>query len=985
MLTEPSLNDALAEVLSETLDYWHVRSEQTRVFRDRPSSQPDITVGIPGRATVLIENEFAPASTVEEDARSRLGLSLASGEQVKAVIALVSDPTFKRCHGAREARERIAQDAVFRYCLCRQDSRFPRSGYLQGGVADLVWFILHAGIPPDALDRAIRTLSSEVESAISILADIAQGDSDLSARFALLLKQDFADETMGDVRSVEQAYGIISTVMLNAMMYQQRLAEGTTAIRSLSRLRSDDELTQTGVMEEWRRILDINYFSIFDLARNLLGEIHHAASATKLVRRLATGADKLTSEGVSSSEDLSGVVFQRFITDRKYLATFYTKPQSAALLAQLAIPSWDDESRYKGFRVADLACGTGTLIHAAYRRLSVLQELAGGVPRTDHSHMMANALTAADIVPSAAHLTASMLSSVYPSQSYDETRVLIPHYGQVGGGGGAEQRNDVRLGSMELMSQEAQLKLLLPTSSRHQRISGAGEQEAVLVRETPHASQDVLIMNPPFTRAGSDWDHSGTHVRQYRGLGTSKKDQQLMGQRQAALFRNTCFHGYAGLGSAFMALADKMVKDRGTLAFVLPLTVASGSSWQKVRDLVREKYGDLIVVSIADEPDAKRTFSADTDMAEVLLVARRNGLQRTKFVCLHAAPDSTLLAHEVGRAILDAEPKPIGGSLTGGTPILVGDDLVGRALSAPWSDETWGVVGVRDLLLAQVMYHLSNGILWLPRLARLPLPVCRVADNARIGLNDMNVAGAKSAPFTRSGPVNHPIYPVLWNHDADKERSLFVSPDQELEVKDGMDQKANDLWAMRSRAHFSRGTRLTSQSLTACLTPERCLGGSAWPTVQMKSKEQETAYVLWANSTLGCMLHWYWGGRQQTGRALFSVTGYARLPTLDVSRLSKQQLQQAMTIMKHMATAELRPMNEAAMDDVRHDLDRRLLVDMLGFPTTVVEGLGIVRNRWVSEPSVHGGKKSTGREPIYRHAAEIPLAAHPEITYKPES
>ena len=42
--------------------------------------------------------------------------------------------------------------------------------------------------------------------------------------------------------------------------------------------------------------------------------------------------------GVSQSHDLSGTVFQRLIADRKFLATFYTRPESAALLAHLAIP-----------------------------------------------------------------------------------------------------------------------------------------------------------------------------------------------------------------------------------------------------------------------------------------------------------------------------------------------------------------------------------------------------------------------------------------------------------------------------------------------------------------------------------------------------------------------------------------------------------------------------------------------------------------------
>ena len=39
---------------------------------------------------------------------------------------------------------------------------------------------------------------------------------------------------------------------------------------------------------------------------------------------------------MDNAHDLTGRIFQRLIADRKYLATFYTLPASAALLARLA-------------------------------------------------------------------------------------------------------------------------------------------------------------------------------------------------------------------------------------------------------------------------------------------------------------------------------------------------------------------------------------------------------------------------------------------------------------------------------------------------------------------------------------------------------------------------------------------------------------------------------------------------------------------------
>lgn len=201
-------------------------------------------------------------------------------------------------------------------------------------------------------------------------------------------------------------------------------------------------------------------------------------------------------------------------------------------------------------------------------------------------------------------------------------------------------------------------------------------------------------MNPPYSRAASDWDHKGRHVKQYRGLGTTRKEQQLMSARQSKLLRGTCFDGYAGLGTGFFALADKLVKDGGTLAFVLPVSLATGYAWRKLRALVESNYRDLTVVSISDWPDSRRSFCADTDGGEVLLVARkgRQPLKQAHFITLHRRLDSNLASNVVAEAILQ-NPPPRDRSVTDGG---IGD--------SDWRGGGWDVFGV-----AMVRYQLRMG------------------------------------------------------------------------------------------------------------------------------------------------------------------------------------------------------------------------------------------------------------------------------------
>lgn len=117
------------------------------------------------------------------------------------------------------------------------------------------------------------------------------------------------------------------------------------------------------VLDCWADILRVNYWPISHIATRLLLPIPDAIA--NRVSELASAADDLAGIGVTTMHDLAGRMFQQLIADRKFLATFYTLPPSAAMIADLAVARldarWGDDSSVTGLRVADLACGTGTL------------------------------------------------------------------------------------------------------------------------------------------------------------------------------------------------------------------------------------------------------------------------------------------------------------------------------------------------------------------------------------------------------------------------------------------------------------------------------------------------------------------------------------------------------------------------------------------------------------------------------------------------
>lgn len=974
-MSEQLVNGSLADLLQGMNPRWHVYAESACFVGSQ--RRPDIAVTSAGRQPVLIENEWQPAHQVEAEARSRLGevLDATAVEHagvVRSVVALRTPRAgLEHCntpgeaasalqgaggHGAPRAGIRL-EYALFAGPSGDSCTRFPAQGFISGTLADLAVLVDHAGVSADALREAIEVLERGVADVVGRLRGAALRSEDWKAEIATVLRQDYDESKLG------QMLGIAATILVNAMVFQEGLA-GNRGVRSLAQMQGARDLTQAGVMAEWDRILQINYWSIFHLARELLAGVNPPKDANDALRAAATTAATLVDLGVARSHDLAGVVFQRFIGDRKYLASFYTRPESAALLAHLALPEgdWSSAERLTSFRAADYACGTGTLIHAAYHRLNQLHELAGGDPARLHGTMIEEALTACDIVPSAAHLTAAMLSSVHPDVLYDKARVLIAEYGE-------RPDRSTAVGSLDLLSDSTMLPSLFPMSAP-EAISAKSGRTAEFAIDTEPSSQDLVIMNPPFTRAMSDWESGAEgQWKQYRGLGTSAPMQKKMDERTKELGRGTCYHGSAGIASAFVAVADKMCKPGGVVAFVLPLTAIQGMSWQGVRKLFASDYEDVTVVGLAGPKPIDQSWSADTKMAEVLIVARQTdagrGSGRGAFVTLRRRPSSAMEATEVAKAIRRGlserqRLRRIEDGPVGGTVLAIGGERIGEALDAPLSSAPWGCCPVGDAMVVQAGHQLVCGTLWLPTAVAEDapsIPVRPVGKFATVGWADNNIANNRAAPFDRHPIAGEPAYPMLWRNRADAQRKMVVAADMHGLVREGREAKAGRVWATRSWAHHNRDFSFTSQSLGAAYTEGRTIGGRGWPNVQLPTQAHEKAYCLWGNTTLGLLLYWCHASKQQIGRGLMPVTAIRRMPFLDVTALAQKQLDAAEAVFAEMKHHDLKPAYLADRDATRRELDARVLRDMLGLDWEALEGpLDVLRRKWCAEPGVRAGR-----------------------------
>ena len=718
------------------------------------------------------------------------------------------------------------------------------------------------------------------------------------------------------------------------------------------------------VLAAWDDILGINYWAIFAIAKDILEQLP-SADAAVILRRLRDTAQSVNATGVDNAHDLTGRIFQRLIADRKYLATFYTLPASAALLARLAVAKmegvdWSSAEAIGKLRIGDFACGTGALLSAVYEQVAARHERAGGDVQALHKVMMEEVLYGCDVMPSAVHITGSTLSGVEPSVLFNKSRLYTMPYGRM-------TDDSVMIGSLELL-QASNILTLFNASDPAMRTGSAGEETAAQIyAEVPDNGYDLVIMNPPFTRPSSDWegsDRAEDYIKHFRGLSTGLVAQKDMAKSLSRKTKDTCYHGYAGIASAFAALAHRKIKPGGVLALVLPLSATSGLSWEDFREMIGNNYADLTVLTIAGADGDALSFSADTGMAECLVVARRLNPKETVqdrayFVSLQRRPQSFAHASSIAGGLLDGSlVRKIEDGPYGGTPLAVGEESAGQKITAPRVDdgERWGAVRVRDYSLAQTAYSLSDSKLWMPRMASpVELKTAALGDVGRRGWHDMNIAGTPG-PFTKEPPSPTSTYPSLWSHNAKKETRMVCAPDFSLLVKPGLEDRAAKAWSTASRGHVNRDFRFNSQPLAAAFTEQESLGGVAWPNVRFLDDRFDYGFTLWSNSTLGLLLYWWHSNRQQSGRGRTTIRAVESLPILDLRVLTESQLSTAENIFNEFRDLELKPAYLADADPNRALLDRRVICDLLGFDEDTYAAVRRLSAKWCAEPSVHGGK-----------------------------
>lgn len=479
---ETLLNGRLAELLRQQ----GLEAEAEQVLRDHKGNRHRIDVLVELEEQVIaIEAEFAPAITVEDDAKKRLpGKPLLwRGLPISSAFTLVYPQELQKSVESRARKElEKRQDLRFAQLLPVEiDSRqepFPNVteqgtaiGATSGSVSTLAECLHSFWLRADRGNLVEQTIE-EAASAVSRAAEClrrspalhphAGADSDAAATSAL--------------------------IWLNALLFQELLAQNldpsTLPSPHTGKRISPPEpkVDPDKLNQQWNEILEINWWPIFHYAREAL-QYTPVRLTSLALGELQPVARAIASRGVIRRHDIAGRIFHRLLKTRKFLATNYTTIPAAVLLASLAFDreaepwntvNWSDPEQIESLRIADPACGTGTLLMAAVQEILKAhrrQAEKAEEPQTVRK-LLEKAIHGYDVVPAAIHLTAATLAMAESRQVISEMPLYwMPH--------NVQQR--ARLGSLDFLSRSKgrgkvdHLPMFPEASEGPQRRTGTGE------------------------------------------------------------------------------------------------------------------------------------------------------------------------------------------------------------------------------------------------------------------------------------------------------------------------------------------------------------------------------------------------------------------------------------------------------------------------------------------------------------------------------
>ena len=875
-MAAPDMSSMVAGALSECVAPWREEGG------GRPHPKYDI----------LFDGEklAAAVSHEEDDADSRAAGYL--GPDVKTAAAIKIGEGWQRHEHTSYAIHTMSPEGT---------GRFPAKGFIRGRMCDL---------------------------AILLRATTSGANPETTGMVSRLVKK--AAQSMED----DTAYTPESPLM-TALLW----LDGLLALR---RAGISDPDTHA-IVAEWRRMMRDGGAPVFGPAVDALERMGDQAAGP--MAHIQRAADLVSDGGQYRAAATGADLLPRLSADRQRAAEFYTRAAVAELLAGLVIseddiPDWSDGAIFQRYRLADLACGTGTLLRAGFGRIRNLHEAGGGTISTTaglHRDAVRRGISGVDVYPAAAHMALSSLAAVMPHVWDGESSM-----GWMGVGGPKGYT-----GSIELVAADS-----APDPRMGGRVAtDSGRNTPVSI---PDRSCDWIIMNPPYSRT-----RIGRAAFDIAGL--SAADRAVCQKRWGRLMQEEPARKTAGMAATYVVIAGKKIKAGGRIGFVLPGSAAFVEAWSDTRNHIVHNYTDIAAVAFAGRRKGD-SLSEDTSIAEMLLVAQRLEKPRrtpSPVYCatIHGYPAGMGEAAETARAISSA----LGRAKESGvrTQDVIAGEAIGKiyAFTPDRGGAPWSPLGVVSAELARTATHAAAGDFCFldGRQVRFAVRMSPMEKVFGIGPTHHIIGHRPGRMQLGAFEIIDGRGPdmFMWTAATKKQDGLIMEPTHTGKAGTGSDADRERMRGWSGTLFYTRRIGWKGQRLLAATTRAPSMGGNAWTALLHRDVRVLRAAALWFNSTLGMMVHWTQGQRTQAARSNTEMHALKAIPCPRFADLPQDTLDAAAVSFESLSGRTLMPAGRADADPVRQEMDGAVCT-MLGLPDGAPAELDAIRKLFCQEPSVTG-------------------------------
>lgn len=950
---ETKLNIYLSKILNQELGLQSI--SETRKGKDRP----DILIFV-GGLKILIEGSYSKQDAINdvktkiEKGFADIGIALHyKGDIPDDVESEVIEQLKKSKFDFRLFKAKDLSNTLIPFVSAnnKQKTTVPESDWSEIDVIGLASYIRSDIYDVLVKEELVGKTVQEIEEATKDFAHQLRG-IDKNLKMAEKLYSVFYQLYGLHVGDHKLIAGLIYAksflAMLLSVAFYQSVQPHFSELSSLNNLIGKFG-NKEGITRAFRTIRKIDYQPIYDVTLQVV----EALPSEVFDAPISLGS-KLGSNHTLLKRDFSGKIYHRVVGDanlRKGFATYFTTIPASYLLSYLSVFStYKPLSNAESIRVCDLTCGSGTLLTAAYSALEDLykiEKFEEGEINLDafHKKVLEDNIWGLDALRYALQIASLNLVFHNPSISLKKMNFYSIPLGKSDKSG----KGGIELGSLRYIR--------TGTLPDYFSVNDTAEQtSAIDNKQTDNGNSsssdgitlpsdfDLIIMNPPFTRAtGREGKKGGglfgfivnddireSVLSEYEKIRRSVNESlERIGSKYLEEFKGGSFGGIgqAGEGALFLYLAFQHLNNNsGRIAFVLPKSVLSGASWFLIRTLLLEKF-HLEYVVVSYDKEHGYNFSESTDLSECLIIARKTepSIEHlTKFVMLLKKPVTSFEAIALAKSILKRNNDG-GGIVETDNAFASTYEVLRNELKE--NIDNWGrFVSFPSVRMLRIINDLNRG-----KLFGAKIPVAKLGDISTMGIDahqfhDICRVTNKEVSGRRA---------ILYGGEEDNRTYMRGKYNAYVIAKD---QKADEAFERIFKEKSSYllvpdRIRLNTAHIISMMIPTRVLSNIFY-AVKLDRSESDSRYkaiCVWINSTFGLLS--ILANRQETEGAWIRLKmSHWRLQTvLDVTKLSEKTINKLAEIFDKYGAKKMKRIpqqydyNNNNVDETRMNLDREVL------------------------------------------------------------